>query len=109
MMLRWHCEHWEVEGREGESRGRERGDETAERGNRQGIEGETQEKNIRKLFTLVNQIVSFKQVKGFIPFGESTFEFCQHLSTTNLKKVLFFLAHEGDLDFSRWRGTDAVA
>lgn len=58
---------------------------------RQGAEGKKQEKNTRKLFTLANQIASFKQVKGFIPVGESTFEFCQHLSTTQFEKGPIFL------------------
>lgn len=56
-----------------------------------GREEEKAGKNIRKLFTLANQITSFKQVKGFILSGESTFEFCQHLSTTQFEKGPIFL------------------
>lgn len=54
-------------------------------------EREKARKNTRKLFTLANQTTSFKQVKGFIPSGENTFEFCQHLSTTQFEKNPIFL------------------
>lgn len=40
---------------------------------------------------MAKQIKGFKQVKGFILFGESTFEFCQHLSGIPFEKGPVFL------------------
>lgn len=49
------------------------------------------QKDCKKTFTLANQVTSFKQVRSFILFGESTFEFCQHLSVTPFEKGPIFL------------------
>ena len=79
-MLRLHC--CNVGGREG---GWETSREEIRKGEREKV------KNIRKLFNLENQITDLRQVKSFIFFGESTFEFCQHLSTTQFEKGPIFL------------------
>ena len=88
-------------GKKGADREKEERKRRRQRGNKKSLEGEKKNKSkkiISKLFTLVNQaLTSFQQHyagKGFTLFGESTFEFCQHLSRTEFEKGPIFLGSQ---------------
>lgn len=61
-----------------------------ERGNKRRKKGKSK-KDCKKLFTLANQTGSFYTGKGLYAAGESTSEFCQHLTTTTFEKGPMFL------------------
>lgn len=63
-----------------------------ERRNKEDTEKKGERKS--KLFTLANPVTSFKQVKGFMLFGQSTFDSCQHLKSAQFEKGPIFLGSQ---------------